>query len=115
MSFGTPNGSSRMPALTIDVPPPPPMPTIASTSGSVRAKAAKAAPMPATAVPRSSPPRTAAVPSGWCAATSAAETSVATVGARVPRSTVRGFPPASATRTARKASSAPFVSAVPTT
>ena len=47
--------------------------------------------MPATAVPRSSPPSTAAGPSGWCAATSAAETSVATVGARVPRSTVRGL------------------------
>ena len=30
MSFGTPIGSARMPAVTIEVPPPPPMPTIAA-------------------------------------------------------------------------------------
>ena len=28
MSFGTPIGSVRMPAVTIEVPPPPPIPTI---------------------------------------------------------------------------------------
>ncbi len=60
--------------------------------------------MAVTAVPRSSP--------GGIAG---AGTSTGIVGLRVPTSTISGLPPASRMRSARKASSSPLVSAVPTT
>ncbi len=77
MIFGRPSGSSRMPAVTIEVPPPPPMPTMPAMSSRDSRKRAKASPIAATAVPRSSVPSTACVPSGWKAATSPALMSVA--------------------------------------
>ena len=101
MSFGRPSGSRRMPAVTIEVPPPPPMPTTPAMSPRPAMKAAKAAPIAATAAPRSSSPSTASAPSGWCAATSAAVTSTGTCAARVPTSTLSTRAPAAAMASAR--------------
>ena len=42
MIFGRPSGSSRMPAVTIEVPPPPPMPMMPAMSSARRDEAAKA-------------------------------------------------------------------------
>ena len=53
MILGRPSGSARMPAVTIDVPPPPPMPMMPAMSSRVAMKRAKAAAMAATAAPRS--------------------------------------------------------------
>ena len=104
MSLGTPKGRARMPAVTMAVPPPPPIPMTASRSLRVGRNAAKASAMAVTAVPRSS-----------VAGMAGAAMSGAMAGARVPTSTRRGLPPASRMRAARKASSSPLVSAVPTT
>ena len=65
ISFGKPIGSTRMPAVTIDVPPPPPMPTTPATSLREAIKRAKASPMAATAVPRSDADRIGSAPAGW--------------------------------------------------
>lgn len=62
MTFGSPSGSLRMPAVIIDVPPPPPMPTTPATSSRAGRNLAKASPMAAIAVPRSLPESTAAAP-----------------------------------------------------
>ena len=64
MTFGTPNASARMPAVTIAVPPPPPIPTMAAMSPRLRTKAANASAIADTAVPRSSRPSTAPAPPG---------------------------------------------------
>ena len=50
---GSPIGSFRIPAETIEVPPPPPMPIIPAISSRVVTNRSKAAIMPATAGPRS--------------------------------------------------------------
>ena len=112
MIFGRPIGSLRMPAVMIEGPPPPPMPMIPAISLRVMMNAAKAAAIPATATPRSVP---SSNPGGPKLAISAAPTSGGIAGARVPTSTTSGSPPRARMRSARKASSSPFVSAVPTT
>ena len=115
MILGRPSGSSRIPAVTIEVPPPPPMPMMPAMSSRPAMNRWKAAAIAATARPRSPEASASAVPSGPNAATSAAETSGVMVGGVVPTSTISGRPPAASTSPARYASSSPLVSAVPTT
>ena len=112
MSFGTPSGRARMPAVAIDVPPPPPMPMIPTMSALVTMNRANAAAIPATASPRSVPERR---PGGPNAAMVSAAMSGTIFGGRVPTSTTSGEPPSCLIRSDTKASSSPFVSAVPTT
>ena len=100
ISFGTPKGSSRMPAVTIEVPPPPPMPTIAARSLRVRRKAAKAGPWRRRRCRgRRGQDDVGAV--GVVRGDLLGGDVSGDGGARVPRSTVSGAPPASWTRAAR--------------
>ena len=95
MIFGTPIGSRPMPGVISAVLPEPPMPIIPRMSALLRSThASKAVAIAAIAWPRSSDRLTAAAPSGWQAATAAAETSAPVSPLLVPTSTSRTGTPA---------------------
>src|SRR5689334_19459395 len=114
MSLPTPTGRARIAGVTSAVPPDPPSPRTAPTSARPTRNRSSATAMAATALPRS-PVNTAAAPSGWCAATSAAVTSAPAPEPDVDTSTVTVWAPAARASPAAYDNSAPLVSNVPTT
>ena len=115
ISLGTPTGRARMAGVTSAVPPEPPAPMMPESSPACAITyLVSASDIAATASPRSAD-RTAAAPSGWCAATSSGVTSAVDTWPVVPTSTKMASEPAARMTSVRYSSSSCLVSPVPTT